>query len=52
MVAPAITKEQREAIKDAIERLIAILDQAEGDADLEPDCDGEDGGDYEAEVGQ
>ena len=44
-------KTPHEAIEDAIHRLIAILDEIEGDADFEPDADDEDGGDHEPEVG-
>ena len=51
MVALAITKKQREQIQEAIDRLIQILDEVEGDADFEPDPDDEDGGDDEREQG-
>ena len=47
-----LSREQLDAIKDAIERLVAIVDQIEGDADLEPSSDDEEGGDDEREEGQ
>lgn len=48
---PTISNAQREAIRDAIDRLITILDEIEGDRDFEPDADGEDNGDFEREEG-
>lgn len=50
MVALAISKEQRERLQDVVDQLITILDEIEGDADFEPDSDGEDGGDDEPDV--
>ena len=47
MVALAISKEQRERLQEVVDQLITILDEIEGDADFEPDADGEDGGDDE-----
>lgn len=52
MNAPAtltlpLTPMARRQIEAAIEQLVALLDQADGDADLEADSDDEDGADTE-----
>lgn len=39
--APEQLPQSRQAIEDMIERLIQRLDAMDGDADLEPDMDGE-----------
>ncbi|MCC5977021.1 MAG: hypothetical protein JJU21_03065 [Salinarimonas sp.] len=51
MANPTISKPQRKAIQEAIDRLISILDEIEGDPDFEPEADDEDNGDYEPEDG-
>ena len=46
-----ITWPVRRVLEDEIERLIAMLDEIDGDADFEPDADTEDGSDAEPWLG-
>ncbi len=53
-LAPSVTPNRRSArheLADIIDRALAALDALDGDPDLEPDDDGEDGGDLEPSLG-